>query len=140
MAQEKAEDTISCTHRYNKARELFIKTLYSKSAMFAQKLGDQYQDKLNFFGDSTVLATKESNLKWAAEHIEITDFENYEAAVREYEAMESAVADQLAKNSEFYYYIIYCAMYHKDYSPMPDVYQDVRSSNPELFTLYKKYE
>lgn len=134
------EDTLSHTYRYNKARELYVKSLHSESAMLFYKLTDSYKEKLNFFGDRTILTTKEGNLKWVKEHLNVTDFKNYDAAVKEYEAIELAAANQLAENSEFYDYLNYCAMYYKDYTLMSDVMLDVQNSNPELLTLYKKYE
>ncbi|MCW4469850.1 hypothetical protein OGH69_12795 [Flavobacterium sp. MFBS3-15] len=139
-AQTSVEDTLTASYRYNKARALYIKSLHSKSSMHLNKLGAEFRDKLNFFGDSTVLATREGALKWIKENLERTDFETYEAAVNEYEAIGVASANQVKDNSEFYDYIKYCALYHKEYSLLPDVCLDVHSSNPELLDLYKKYE
>jgi len=107
--------------------------------MHLNKLGAEFRDKLNFFGDSTVLAT-EGALKWIKENLEHTDFETYEAAVNEYEAIGVESLNQVKDNSEFYDYIKYCALYHNEYSLLPDVCLDVRSSNPELLDLYRKYE
>lgn len=126
--------------RYNKARELYIKTLYSDSAMNLNKVTDQFRDKMNFFGDNIVLATKEGTLKWIKDHIAVTDFESYEAALKDYQLIELAATRQVDENSEFYDYIKDCAMYHKDYRLLPEVCIDVQNTNPELLKLYKKYE
>lgn len=139
-AQTSVEDTLTASYRYSKARDLYIKSLHSKSAMHFNKLGDEFRGKLNFFGDNTVLATTEGTFEWIKENLERTDFESYEAAVKEYEELGVAAANNIESNSEFYDYLKYCALYHKEYRLLPDVQTDVLNSNPELLDLYKKYE
>lgn len=91
---------------YEKLKELYIKQLRSGTHKKQRQLNNAFIAKMNFKGDPKEI--QKDILGWVKNNIDKTNFESYEAAEQEWQAIITAGMDDFQENQEYYEYMRIC--------------------------------
>jgi hypothetical protein len=103
---EKLSDGPEYDKHYQKLKELYIKQLKSESYKKYFELNRSFINKMNYKGKISKLGN--NMLGWIKENIGKTSFESYEAAEKEWQAVQAASRKSMGKNKEYYDYTRTC--------------------------------
>jgi hypothetical protein len=114
---------------YAKLKELHIKELNSESHKKSKELHKAFVKKLNYKGKYQDIS--KNVLDWVKENLYQTSFESYEAAEKEWKAVQVANFKSIKENQEYYDYSLTCLRYC-DNDIIIQVMMDVMQEHPEL--------
>jgi hypothetical protein len=130
-AKEKLTEGPEYDKYYEKLKELHIEHLRSESYKKSRALNKAFVKKMNYKGRNFMEISKDM-LGWVKENFSQTSFESYEAAEKEWAAVNAATMESVTENKEYYDYMREC-LQKCDTQLIKDVLRDIMEEHPEVF-------